>query len=254
MTSKTIARVIQATLTLETLEETPQRALKFLRGAGTSLAIRSALATRGYSADDHREGWGYLHDASGYLPSDPIDTLDHDVRDAIRELDAWDEDGFRLVRASLERRYPAVAAKVLDGLGPSVGTAAVLGVRSLLERLDRLEKSKSKDDREAVVLLAKRGLDLMERRRLWGLVRVAQTIPESAEVRAVEASASRKASQDAHVASLVALRAWYEEWSNIARTCIKRRDHLILLGLAKRKSPARGDAPAPAPAPPSDAS
>lgn len=28
-----------------------------------------------------------------------------------------------------------------------------------------------------------------------------------------------------------------EEWSEMARAGIKRRDHLILLGLAKRKSP-----------------
>src|SRR5262249_10119296 len=124
MRSKNLTRLIDTTLTLETLEETPQRALKLLRGAGTNLPIRSALATCGYSPEDHQEGWGLLHDASGYLPSVPIDTLDRDVRGAIREIDAWDEDGFRLVRASLERRYPAVAAKVLDGLGPSVGPAA----------------------------------------------------------------------------------------------------------------------------------
>jgi hypothetical protein len=33
------------------------------------------------------------------------------------------------------------------------------------------------------------------------------------------------------------LRAWYERWSGIARIVIKRRDYLIQLGLAARRSP-----------------
>jgi len=43
-----------------------------------------------------------------------------------------------------------------------------------------------------------------------------------------------------HVA---ALRAWYEEWSEIARATVTRRDYLIRLGLAKRKS--NNEQPAP---------
>jgi hypothetical protein len=35
--------------------------------------------------------------------------------------------------------------------------------------------------------------------------------------------------------NLMALRAWYEEWSSIARVVIKRRDYLIRMGLAKRR-------------------
>ncbi len=35
------------------------------------------------------------------------------------------------------------------------------------------------------------------------------------------------------------LRAWYEDWSETARAVITRRDHLIRLGLAKRKKAAK---------------
>lgn len=36
--------------------------------------------------------------------------------------------------------------------------------------------------------------------------------------------------------TLVALREWFEEWSEIARACVSRRDSLIRMGLARRRS------------------
>ncbi len=45
----------------------------------------------------------------------------------------------------------------------------------------------------------------------------------------------------AHSEAMMALRHWYEEWSEIARASISRRDYLILLGLAKRKSSKKGE-------------
>lgn len=35
--------------------------------------------------------------------------------------------------------------------------------------------------------------------------------------------------------TLVALREWFEEWSEIARACVSRRDYLIRMGLASRR-------------------
>jgi hypothetical protein len=45
---------------------------------------------------------------------------------------------------------------------------------------------------------------------------------------------------------LVALRAWYEEWSEIARVAVTRRDQLIRLGLASRKLRQEDDESEPA--------
>lgn len=42
---------------------------------------------------------------------------------------------------------------------------------------------------------------------------------------------------DAYRNDLLALRVWYEDWAEVARVMIRRRDYLILLGLAERKSP-----------------
>ena len=41
-------------------------------------------------------------------------------------------------------------------------------------------------------------------------------------------------SEAEYVNKLTALRAWFEEWSGIARVAIKCRDYLIRLGLARR--------------------
>jgi hypothetical protein len=45
------------------------------------------------------------------------------------------------------------------------------------------------------------------------------------------------------------LRAWYKDWAETARAVITRRDHLLLMGLGKRRSRGEEEPEAPAPAP-----
>jgi hypothetical protein len=225
---------IETTVSRETLESTPMRCLQFLKAVGTSAAIRGALATRGYAQDEHLEGWGLLHAASGFQQTTtPVE--DTSVRDAIQLLDAWDEDGFRIIAVSLRHRFPEQAAFLLDGVSASTGAAAVLGVKRLLDRLDALENAPDRQscreaDHAALNLLAKRGIDERERSRLRLLVTKAESapdvsLPNAADVARADASYLRK---------LVALRAWYEEWAAIAKVAVKRRDYLIRMGLARK--------------------
>lgn len=239
-----------ATVSRETLEETPARVLPFLRAIGTARPIRALMAARGYTADDHKQGWTLLHAVSGFIEGAPLETVDVKVRDAIAAIDAWDEDGFRVVRAALGRQHPAQAGFVLDGIGASVGPAAVVGVKKLLERLDALEngadrKASRKEDHAALATLAQRGIDAKERARLAGLVKAAESISDAP---AEEDAAARVERDGAYVAGLIALRAWYEDWSEMARVAVKRRDYLIRMGLAKRKAPKKAKEGAPAPA------
>ncbi|HEY5956856.1 MAG TPA: hypothetical protein VIV60_09900 [Polyangiaceae bacterium] len=220
-------------VTRETLEETPTRVLTFLRAAGTSAAIQAAMATRGYNREQHLHGWALLHAVSGY--QDTALPVDSRVRDAIRQLDEWEADGFQVVAASLKHRYPEQAAFLLGG--PSNVTAAVPSVKQLLDRLDALESASDKQqasrtkDEAALSILAQRGIDAKERRRLRELVTAAESAPE---VSAVDSEAVAR-SEALLVKGLVVLRAWFEEWSTIARVAIKRRDYLIRLGLAKHR-------------------
>ncbi len=224
----------------ETLEATPARALALLRAVGTSKAIRALLAAKGYSEADHQEGWSLLHRVSGLTDGGAEPGTDVAVRDALNELDNWDEDGFRLVRAALTRRHPAQAAFVLDGLAPATGAASVLSVEHLLDRLDALASSPDRQstreaDRAALATLEQRGLGAAERTRLRGLVRAAQA---ASPVDPADA-ASGEAAEKTYLADLGALRGWFVEWAELARVAVKRKDYLIRLGLAKRKAPTK---------------
>jgi hypothetical protein len=115
----------------------------------------------------------------------------------------------------------------------------VLGVATLLDRLDALEKSPErkatrKADQAALDTLTKRGISTAERARLRALVTTATTAAKSEE------DASDAADDGVPNEALLKLHAWYGEWSEVARAVIKRRDHLIRLGLAKRKKTAKG--------------
>lgn len=222
-------------VTRETLDGTPVRALTLLKAIGTSAAIRAAMAERGYKSEDHFQGWQLLHAASGYHEVAPVPE-DTTVRDAIKQVDDWDEGGFQIISATLRYRFPVQAAFVLDGLQASTGAAAVLGVKQLLDRLDALESATDRvstkpQDLAAIALLAERGINASERQRLRNLITVAESAPE---LSLPDADTVAK-SEAAVLRNLMALRAWYEEWSGIARVVIKRRDYLIRMGLAKRR-------------------
>lgn len=224
-----------------TLEQTPSRALDLLTAAGRSKPIRLALQRKGYGRKDHEEGWRLLQATAGYVESgDDGPEIDGGVRDAVVQLDELDEDVYRIVRATLRRHHPAQHDFVLNGLAPSTGDGAVLSVDRLLARLDELENGKArkptrKQDHAALATLASRGIDAPERARLRGLVKAAQKIET---ILPTDEAAITRAADD-HRNALIALREWYAEWSDIARSAVKRRDHLIRLGLATRKSRAK---------------
>lgn len=50
--------------------------------------------------------------------------------------------------------------------------------------------------------------------------------------------AAPEAGPSARAAALASLRGWFDEWSAIARESVKKRSHLIRLGLAHRRAPA----------------
>jgi hypothetical protein len=211
------------------LEGTKERALPFLRAIATNQTIRYALLGAGYSDAEQAEGWKLLLAATGY--SQPKATADADAaaRQAITELDDWDEAGFRRIHAALERHHPEQDAFVFAGLEPSRGSAAVLGVSKLLDRLDQLEKG-TEAERAAVATLTKRGITPEVRAHLRSLLVLAQPVGP------INAPPAPDTSSEAQQRTLETLSAWYKDWSETARAVIRRRDHLILLGLAKRKS------------------
>ena len=89
------------------LAETPERALKFLSALSNNPALRAILATKGYTDEEHRRGFALLFKASGYNGGAPAPLpMSNEARQAMLELDAWDEPNFRIIRAALEYRHP----------------------------------------------------------------------------------------------------------------------------------------------------
>jgi hypothetical protein len=211
------------------LETTPERALPFLRAIATNQSIRYALLGAGYSDAEQAEGWKLLLAATGYAQQKPSPDADAAARRAITELDEWDETGFRRIHAALERHHPEQDAFVFAGLEPSRGPAAVIGVAKLLDRLDQLDKG-NEAERAAIATITKRGITAELRAHLRSLLTVAQSVGP------VDAPSAPDASTVTQQQALEALYAWYKDWSETARAVIRRRDHLILMGLAKRRS------------------
>lgn len=228
------------------LEESPARALTFLRGVATNPVIHAQLAAVGFTPDDYQQGWALLHAASGYTPT-PIATPERSPAFlAMQELDAWDEDGFRRIRAALEHLHPEQATFVFAGdLAASTGAAAVLGVKTLLDRLDTLEsgeerKKTRKPDLAALKTLEARGIGPAERSRLRKLVDTAQTVGAPAALAGPTIAGAAERTR-----ALEALYAWFKDWSRTAHSAVKKRSHLITLGLAKRRSRKKGEAQQP---------
>ena len=214
------------------LESTPARALKFLGAVSTSRAIQAAFFNRGYSKAIHDRGWELMFTASGYRQTRIGGMGSPAASGAVAELDAWDEPNFRVALAALGDEFPDQAAHVFEGLEPSTGVGAIISVKTLLDRLDHLESGADREatreaDHAALKKLAARGITPEGRAHLRGLITAALGAPEPA-VTDADAIAEQRAAKRA-------LWGWLNEWSEVAKADIRRRDFLILLGLAKRK-------------------
>jgi hypothetical protein len=225
----------------QTLDDTPTRVFRFLIGIAKSLPARAALQAKGFSQAEHDYAWTRLQ-LLGKLPGAPAG-LDAAVRSAIVELDGWDGPHFEAIENTLLRSFPEQAQFVFEGLTAAEGPEAVLGVETLLTRLDALESGAGRGaatrdaDRAALDVLAARGYPKAERERLRALVGVAKSV---APVTAPDHT-TRDAAQ-------LELYRWFLEWSAHARNAELGRSALIGLGLAERRKKA-DDAPPVVPPP-----
>ncbi len=253
----------------DTLDRTPARALTFLLAVGRTPAIWGALQTRGYGDAEHGSGWQKLLavDPSRAKSSPVGGSADPAVREAFAKVDKWDNETLPIVDVALANRVPeAHAFFFADGLAPADGAESVRVVTTFLDRADALEAhaaekpgagskkgAKAADTpapppltsaqaKAAIELLEARGVTAEARKTARGWL---TTLKKGPEVRPAEASAT--GSTEARRAASLALYNWLNEWTTIARKVITRRDHLLALKLAARKSPkpraAKPDAP-----------
>lgn len=210
----------------QSLDELPLRVLRFLRGVSSSNEIASILVQRGYGAREHEEGWELLRKSFPFI--EPVDRSRAGAQAATLEVQRWHDTTLRIARASLKRRFPAYAG-LLGAEAPSLAQDA--DVAAILDRLDQLERQASA--KPVLDLLATRGITKEVRRQIREVVRTAQGLELGRPVSG--AFGKQEQSRKAARAELLALHGYFAEWSEIARTDIKRGDLLVRLGLASRK-------------------
>ncbi|HEY1954417.1 MAG TPA: hypothetical protein VGH28_02375 [Polyangiaceae bacterium] len=237
------------TLSRSTADRGVQRAVQFLRTVGTDPAIRTELQKVGFQEDDLKQGWMLVLRASAAPQAPARFTPDAGpVADATQKLEAWQSTMFLRAHAALRRLHPEQDAFVFADPVSDGTTTAVVAVSLFLERLDALEnsadrKSTRKSDHAALATLARRGVTESERKQATHLVHVIETTA------APEVTSTPAPAPDVKMAALADVYAWVQDWSDSARAVITRRDHLIRLGIGKRRSRAATVAPQPAPAP-----
>jgi hypothetical protein len=192
--------------------------------------IAAAMASYGFNEAELDEGWALLK-AFGKVKVDSNPSSGGgEGKTTIDQLDAWENRWFPITAATLERRFPAIHARVFNNLSQTEGPAVMVSVRTLLERLDAMAAgSYGADGSRAKTQLEARGLTasvMNEARAL--LEKMGKVEVQSAAWSGTDTSALAKAEED--------LWAWYLEWSRIARVAVTQRALLRQLGfLSTRK-------------------
>lgn len=217
------------------LDRTPERVLRFLRSLNQWPALMQQLVLAGYSEEEHEYAWELLHQISAYRK--PSRAVAEDQKQAVAQLDAWDEPNFRRASAALKYRYPDQHAFLFQDLKAEQGDRAILSVRTFLDRVEILEKGIDPrrkhtilDDQAAAALLHQRKIlskEILTTLREW--LNAAQSLPDIDPL--IQAEQHKAAQQQI----LTQLAIWYEEWSETARTLPLRRSYRISLGIAKRR-------------------
>jgi hypothetical protein len=225
----------------------PARAFRFLRGIGLRTAIMSAMRQAGYLEEIHELGWNLLHGASGFrLKQKPSDYVKR-YQDAESELDQWDEPNFQRTSIVLRNHFPDQHDYIFaDGLKSAQGPEAILSIQTYLDRIDDLDNGElpereamREEDKAAVALLAERKILNPEiRQHLRKLIAITREIPP--ETNNDDDPSSEYS--EAYRKNLIQLAMWLDEWATTAHSVIKRREHLLTLGLAsRRKTTTKGD-------------
>ena len=220
------------TVKAETLAATPHKMLTFLQATSKHAHLMAVLATRGFSQAERDRGWRLLQKVSGYhAPGEP--TPSQTPQEAFEKLGEWIDVNLPIFALSLRHRHPDQYAVVFAEPAPSKAEGVVVAATKFLDRVESLEaEAQSPANLAAVEKLRARGLTSDERASVRALCVAAR----GGDSPATSTRGAARTAMTTEELYLYEARAWYEEWSGIARKLIERRSDLILLGLAKRKS------------------
>jgi hypothetical protein len=194
--------------------------------------IAAALKQHGFTNDDLDEGWTLLRALTRSQLDEPAEAAAVDS-DAVRALDAWENQWFVIAAATLKRRAPTVYEKLFRNLSQTDGRQVVVSVGTFLERWDNLNKpvqdgSLGAEGEDAKNLLAGRGLNNQVIDEAKALIKevtqIQGPLPDLEQIAAADTDFEKAEAN---------LWAWYLEWSTIARSAIKQRSLLLKLGFLR---------------------
>lgn len=208
------------------LNEKLRRILSFLVGVRNP-RVFSIMATRGFSHEDLEEGWELFTTAAGEKltysrrGTDPM--APNEARRYLAELDHWENTWYPVISATLERHYPEIHEQVFKNLAQTDGVEVMVSVGTLIQRITEMQSSTA--GQEANALLNTRGLTNEIRDQATTIIDTLKK-HEEAQLPQLDPAAVEKQRM-----AMVDAWTWYREWSQIARTVIKRGDVLVRLGL-----------------------
>jgi hypothetical protein len=214
-----------------------ERGGKFFKTVSRNPVVRDTLLARGLTDEELTKGWQLYSELHGFgtqVAARPA-TRETASAQAINELDAWDAPSYAAARAVLDARFPQVATFLFENLQASSGAAAVAGVERFLDRVDALRKGEagaiaSDTARAAAALLAtRRIIDEKRTSELRALIAAARRGAQPHEV--IPAPQMDPKRRDVAAAYI----SWLNEWREVARVAIARRDYRISLGIAQRR-------------------
>jgi hypothetical protein len=219
------------------IERWLERGTKFFRTVSRNPVVRGSLLPRGLTDEELAKGWQYygeLHGFGGKAEDRPATKVTAAAQ-AINEVDSWDAPTYSAAHAVLDARYPLVARYLFENLEAAVGIDAVVGVERFLDRLAVLRAGNAPaiepaEQQAAVALLGTRKIinetREAELRRLIATARLGARPEEVIE--APDLDPRRQSVAESYI-------NWLNEWREVARLAIHRRDYRIALGLAQRR-------------------
>jgi hypothetical protein len=219
---------------LRTLKLGPVRLLTFLQGAADP-AVRAQLVAIGWSEQDAEDAWSLLNRLRGptVTPS-PVNP----VPAAFAACEEWHSTWLTRMRVLLQMTHPDQARFLFHDLTTARGLGAVIDLSAFLERRERLDNDPHRNptrtaDHQALAIIARAGAT-PEMRKRW---RAAVDTVHSPTDAGTDAEPQLDDGFEAQrLETLRKIWVWITTWSEIARTGVTRRDHLIRLGIAKRRA------------------
>jgi hypothetical protein len=216
------------------LDDKIERVTRFLISFGNR-QVMAQMRPQGFSPQQLSEGWALAQKAAEpWLEKAPIVSDTNAAREALGHLDDWENRHLPVIEATLRVRYPAIYARVVEGLSQTSGPSLLLTVPRLLANLRTLQAAGDDVSQQAWQLLGQRGItpDVIEQAAL--LIKQASAADTSPEPISQDEIERQRVEREANVQRMW---DWYIEWSAIARARIKDGNVLRRMGFGRGGRP-----------------